>query len=378
MFLAQLCHRSYVARENAMETQAYLTFELNNLQYGIETGPIREIFQLPELTPIADAPGDMIGILNFRGKILPIMHLGKRLGQETPVCQVSDRVIVIEWQGLQVGMVVHHVHDVQAFHISSIEAAPTYEFRNHLHTAFAAGIAKVDDRLVTLLNPETLIRQTDDVALMAWEAKLNDLDSATAYPSERILEVQDIPVLTNFFSLYCPNSTLAEQQIFRQRATGLRQPLETTDINSLLPLAVVGLGDEYFGVDLHRVREFINIRHVMPIPCCPGHIVGNMNLRGEVMTLVDIREALNLAHPEADAAKAVVIEVDDIIAGITVDQVLDVVYLPPSDIFSMPTAVPNRCQGFFQGVTRYAQKNLSILDLSKILFQGDLVVNQAA
>ncbi|MGD1950895.1 MAG: chemotaxis protein CheW [Leptolyngbyaceae cyanobacterium] len=357
-----------------METQTYLIFELNDLQYGIETAPIREIFQLPELTPIADAPGDIIGILNCRGKILPIMHLAKRLGQETPVCQVNDSVIVIEWQGLQVGMVVHNVHDVQSLHASTIEAAPTYELRDHSHTAFAAGIAKLDNSLVTLLNAEALIRQTDDVALMAWEAKLNDLDSATAYPSERIFEVQEIPVLTDFFSLYCPKSTPEEQHIFRQRAVDLRQSLETSDIGSLLPLAVIGLGEEYFGVDLHQVREFINIRHVMPIPCCPDHIVGNMNLRGEVMTLVDIREALKLTQSEIDAVKAVVIEVDDIIAGITVDQVLDVVYLSPSDVFSMPAAA----QSQFQGTTHYAQKNLSILDLSKILTQGSLVVNQAA
>ncbi|MBX2865948.1 MAG: chemotaxis protein CheW [Leptolyngbyaceae cyanobacterium MAG.088] len=360
-----------------METQAYLTFELNNLQYGIETTLIREIFQLPELTPIADAPGDIIGILNFRGKILPVMHLAKRLGQEMPPCQLSDSVIVIEWQGLQVGMVVNQVHDVQSFQADSIEAAPTYEFRSHTHTVFVAGIAKLDDHhLITLLNPETLIRQTDDVAMMAWEAKLNDLDRA--HPDERVLEAQEIPVLTNFFSLYCPNSTLEAQQTFRQRADGLKHSLESSDISSLMPLAVIELGDEYFGVELHRVREFINIRQVMSIPCCPSHIMGNMNLRGEVMTLVDIREALNLSLSEENTSKAVVIEVDDIVAGITVDQVLDVVYLPPSEISSMPTAIPTRCQDFFQGAASYYKKTLSILDLSKIFSSGGLIVNQAA
>ena len=96
------------------------------------------------------------------------------------------------------------------------------------------------------------------------------------------------------------------------------------------------------------------------------------------MTLVDIRTALNLSQPEHMSAKAVVVEVDNIVAGITVDQVLDVVYLPPDDISAMPTVVPDRCQGFFKGATRYFQNTLSILDLSKLLTQGDLVVNQAA
>ena len=355
-----------------METQTYLVFDLNGLQYGIEIALVREIFQLPEITPIADAPGDIIGVLNYRGMILPIMHLAKRLGQEMPVCRVSDSLIVVEWQGVQVGMVVHQVHDVQFLPVSTIETTPTYGLRNHVHTAFSAGIAKFDNSLITLLNPEKLIRQTDDVALMAWEAALDDADMA--YPSERILSADDVPALTSFFSLYCPGSTLEDQYVFQQRAANLQQPLETSDIHSLSPLAVIGLGEEYFGVDLHRVREFINIHHVMPIPCCPDHIVGNMNLRGEIMTLVDIRKALNLAQPEGDAVKAVVIEIDDVIAGITVDRVLDVVYLAPSDIFSMPAAT----QGQFQGTAHYAQKNLSILDLPKIISQGNLIVNQAA
>ena len=374
-----------------METQAYLIFELNDLQYGVETTQVREIFQLPELTPVADAPGDIIGLLNFRGKILPIMHLAKRLGQETLSCQLSDRVIVIEWQGLQVGVVVNRVYDVQTLPASSIESAPTYDFRNHSHTAFAAGIAKVDDTLVTVLNPETLIRQSDDVVMMAWEAKLNDLDDlddpsmgtpaqlSLAYPNEQVYGVQQqLPVLTNFFNLYCPGITSEEQHIFHQRALELRRPLESSDISDLMPLAVIGLGGEYFGIDLRRVREFIDIRQVMPIPCCPPHILGNMNLRGEIITLIDIHQAINLSQSESSGVKAVVVDVDDMVVAVCVDQVLDVIYLSSVDMATMPTAIAQRSRAFFQGSARYHQKTLGILDISKILFQGGLVVDQAA
>jgi purine-binding chemotaxis protein CheW len=58
--------------------------------------------------------------------------------------------------------------------------------------------------------------------------------------------------------------------------------------------------------------------------------------------------------------------------------VLDVVYLTPSEISAMPAALPQRYQPFFQGATQYHQKSLSILDLSQILSQGGLVVDQAA
>ncbi|MEM9484624.1 MAG: chemotaxis protein CheW [Cyanobacteria bacterium P01_F01_bin.116] len=364
-----------------MENRSHLIFELDDLRYGIETSHVREIFKLPELTPVADAPGDIIGLLDFRGTILPIMHLAKRLGQQMPSCQLSDSIIVIECQGLQVGMVVSWVHEVQSLPPSMIEAVPTYELREHIHTAFAAGIAKVNDRLITLLNPETLIRQTDAVAMMAWEARLDDLDSddsITAYPDEQVFEAQPIPVLTNFFSLYCPDISPEEQQILRQRAAQLRHSLENTDISQLQSLVVIRLGEEYFGLELQQVREFINVRQVRSIPCCPPHIMGNINLRGEVMTLIDIRETLNMTRSVDHVPKAVVIEVDDIAAGITVDQVLDVVYLPPSDIVPMPAALTQTSQSFFQGATHYREKNLSILNLPKLFSEGGLVVDQAA
>ena len=373
-----------------METQTYLIFGLNNLQYGIQTTQVREIFQLPELTSIADAPGDIIGILNYRGAILPVMHLAKRLGQAMPPCGLSDSVIVVEWQGLQVGMVVHQVYDVQTLNPATIEPKPDYGRNNSIHTAFVAGIAKANDHLITLLNPETLLRQTNEVALMVWEAKLNGLESESgqtkdfpalngaAAASEDLMATQKTPTLTHFFDLYCPEITPAERQIFHQRAVELRQSLASSDISELAPLAVVGLGEEYFGLALEQVREFINIRDVTPIPCCPPHIVGDINLRGEIMTLVDIRQSLNLDQSEDRATKAIVIEIDDIVAGVMVDQVLDVMYLPPSDVTSMPTAIPKRYQDFFQGATLYRQKTLSILDLPKILSQGGLIVDQAA
>ncbi|MEO0455378.1 MAG: chemotaxis protein CheW [Cyanobacteria bacterium P01_A01_bin.114] len=378
-----------------MDAQTYLIFGLHDLQYGIQTAQVREIFHLPELTPIADAPGDIIGILNYRGTVLPVMHLAKRLGQAIPACQLSDSIVVIEWQGFQVGMVVNQVDDVQTINVMSIDPEPAYRGRNPIHTAFVAGVAKVNDQLITLLNPETLIRQTNEVALMAWELKLNGLEPETGppsgppsdavtlneadvYPDERIFEAQPTLTLTNFFDLYCPDISLKERQIFHQRAVALRQTLSSSEGSELMPLAVVGLGEEYFGLDLDKVREFINIRNIMPIPCCPLHIVGNINLRGEVMTLVDIRKTLNLAESKESAAKAIVIDVDDVIAGVTVDQVVDVIYLPPSEVVSMPTAVPQHCQAFFRGATRYHQKTLSILDLPKILSQGGLIVEQAA
>ena len=184
--------------------------------------------------------------------------------------------------------------------------------------------------------------------------------------------------VSSFYDLCCPQATPEERAIFRQRADSLRQTttdtLDDIGIAGQIPLAVIGLNGEYFGVDLGAVREFTHIRNLTSIPCCPNHIVGNMNLRGEIVTLVDIRSVLNLSSaPVKTGSKAVVIEVDDVVAGLPVEEVFDVMYLYPSDINSSPTSQGGEA---FRGTTYYSDKVMSIIDLPKIIRQGSLVVNE--
>ena len=355
------------------ENQSYLMFRHGDALYGVEAHRVREIFQLPELTLIADAPRDILGSLNWRGKVLPVMHLDLRLGQPMTPCQLSDSIIVLDCQGIQVGMVVHQVLDVQT--ITGQEAAPDYGREQQISTAFVAGLAKMDDELVVLLQPETLIRQADSVAMMIWEAALEQDEDADASPEEAWqATVVAAQTGSNFYDRYCGSLTDADRQIFRQRAEELRPRLEEGEQSDRMPLAVIGLGDNYYALDLGTVREFITVPPVTPIPCCPDHIVGNINLRGEVMTLVDIRAVLNTEAATAGVAKAIVVEVDDVVAGIPVDSVFDVLYLPRTEIAEVPIATEQ--QDFFHGVATYQDRHLSILNLPNVLAKGRLMVDQ--
>lgn len=362
------------------ENQSYLMFRHSDSLYCLEAHRVREIFHLPKLTVIPDGPKDVIGSLNWRGKLLPVMHLDLRLGQPMQPCQISDSIIVVEWQGMQAGLVVQQVLDVQTITAVAQEDDFDYGRSQQINTAFVAGVAKVESDLLVLLNPETLIRQADEVAMMIWESELAKPDPSEA---ANTLETDWQAQVTagqdghNFYDRYCRNVTPAERTIFQKRADDLRPPLDDSDNNDQMALAVIGLGEGYFALDLKLVREFINVQQVTSIPCCPPHIVGNMNLRGEVMTLVDIRQILDKDHSfAAPTTKAIVVEVDDIVAGIPVDAVLDVVSLSPTEMTEVPIAA--RQEGYFQGTAPYQNNHLSILNLSTLFSKGGLVVNQGA
>ena len=354
-----------------MKTKPYLIFNLNDVQYGIEANLVKEIFLLPELIPITEAPIDIVGILNLREKLLPVMHLDLRLGNSLSRCKVTDSIIVLNWDNLQIGVIVNTVREVKEIASEIIEQEIDYGRTKNINPAFISGMAKIDDSAIILLNPEALIRQPDEVKNLVEEVEqLEDSES------------QDkVKVLSNFYDLCCPNATPEERATFRRRADNLRQAtLETiTDITEQLPLAIISLNGEYFGLDLDTVREFINICNVTSIPCCPQHILGNINLRGEIVTLVDIRSSLNLPiKTDKNTSKAVVIEVDEVVAGLPVDEVFDIMYLPQSKINPVPMAVESSNHEYLRGTAAYADKMLTILDLPKIITQGNLEVNEAA
>jgi purine-binding chemotaxis protein CheW len=146
-----------------------------------------------------------------------------------------------------------------------------------------------------------------------------------------------------------------------------------------MPLAVIGFGNEYFGLDLELVREFTDIGNLTPIPCCPNHIVGNMNLRGEIVTLVDIRKVLNLpTTPVTVGSQAVVVQVDDIVAGLPVDQVLEMVSLNSADMTPLAGIRSDFGEQYIRGSALFQEKMLRVLELPKIFRQGELVVNEEA
>ncbi|MGB5960909.1 MAG: chemotaxis protein CheW [Coleofasciculaceae cyanobacterium] len=388
-----------------MKTQQYLTFSLDNWHYGIEAALVQEVLTLPELTPIAPAT-NLIGIINFRGQIVPILHLN--LLQESPVKQfnLNDHIIIIQCQGLQLGIIINQVKEVLNINSEEIKTK-SFLTVSETNNALFSGLYQVENSEIILLEPQTLISQLDDVLPLIWDAQmqldlvdssddqlekpdktsLSFLESPSPFfeensQEEKLIKQQDQETQTseipgNFYDLYCPNTTSEERTIFQQRANRLKLSIETNLASKLIPLAIITLDNQYFALDLDLVRAFIDIDNLTPIPCCPSHIIGNMNLRGEIITLVDIRKALNIPISTIKiGSKAVLVQIDDIVAGLPVEQVLDMVELNYIDLSPLPTNPTNVAQQYLKNTTFVQGKTLNVLDLPKLFKQGGITVNE--
>lgn len=344
-----------------MAYQPYLVFTLSGGRYGIAAQAVQELFLLPALTPIAEAVGEMVGILNLRGHIIPVIDLKQRLGKRRQPYTLKHSVVLITVREQSVGVIVDEVENVELI----AEADIASDLSSHLLTdadhALTAGLAKHDSQLITLLNPAALMRG----------GMVQPMPAAAGVPPS----VEEREGSNEFLAQF----SKADQAVLQSRADGLLSQSETENVNGLTALAIVGLQGEHFALGLDVIQEFTDVSQITPIPCCPRHIVGNMNQRGEILTLVDIRQFLHLdGSTPANQQKAVIVRVEQIVAGLIVDEVFDVVYVRPSDISGIPTAIHSAENEYLRGVTAYQDRMMSILDLPKLLTHGELEVDQAA
>lgn len=329
-----------------------LLFGLNGMRYAVDARSVLEIVWLPELTPADEAPPYIAGVVNLRGKIAPVMDLGMRLGHLPLRYRLSDCIVMLQADGVVMGIIVSEVSDVTGIAASAIEPPPRYDDAP-AHVHFLAGNAKVGDEIIMLLDVPRLIH-------------------APQMPSPELSASGDPADPRTYF---CPDATDDERAVFHGRAHNLMQPVESLEAAGRIPLSIIQLGGERYGVGLDVVREFSHLRRVTAIPCCPPHIAGNMNLRGDILTLADIRMLLNI--PAAGtAAEVMVIESGDLHIGVPVDQVLEVIYLLPADIAPLSAAAHEEKNEYCKGMVHYGEGVVSILDMQKILAKGGLEVEE--
>ena len=128
------------------------------------------------------------------------------------------------------------------------------------------------------------------------------------------------------------------------------------------------LGDETYGINVMQVQEVLRHSEIAPVPGAPDYVLGIINLRGNVVTVIDTRARFGLEPAETtDSTRIVIIESDEQVVGILVDSVAEVVYLKTSEIDGAPNVGTEESARFIQGVSNRDGKLLILVDLNKLL-----------
>ena len=153
-----------VAIKNEILEGKFLTFVLGNEVYGIEILKVREIIGLMDITEVPQTPDYMKGVINLRGKVIPVIDLRLKFSMQEEEHTQETCVIVVEVssQGSapqQIGIIVDNVSEVSDISREEIEEAP--QFGQGIDTDFIMGLGKVKEKIIILLDIEEVLSAED-------------------------------------------------------------------------------------------------------------------------------------------------------------------------------------------------------------------------
>ncbi len=155
-----------------MSTNAYadqpveiIAFRLHNQEFCVKTTSIREIRGWAPSTPIPHSPPEMVGVMNLRGTVIPIIDLSYKLGMPATEPNERSAIVVAELHDKVIGMLVDRVSDILTVNGSEIQPVP--EISATFDTSFSDGIITKDDGMICFLNLPRMFNEADMEGLAA-------------------------------------------------------------------------------------------------------------------------------------------------------------------------------------------------------------------
>jgi purine-binding chemotaxis protein CheW len=140
-----------------------VTFNISNEEFGIDILRVQEIIRTMEITKVPRSPDFVEGVINLRGKVIPIIDLRKKFNMESHEHDNQTRIIVVELQGMVVGFVVDGVSEVLRIKSSTVEPPPPVV--SGVDSEFISGVGKLEDRLLILIDLDKLLSRDEQRGL---------------------------------------------------------------------------------------------------------------------------------------------------------------------------------------------------------------------
>ena len=305
--------------EEESDELPFVTFSLGSESFGVALTNVEEIVDLPQVTKIPDAPDYVMGVICIRDQVLPLLDFTHLLRVEGANDDApKEMVILLSFENARLGMVVDGIQEIIRIREEDILPAPhtlSEKEKEHLD-----GVVIRSDRMVSLIRVMEILDREDHQKLAVMSSSIG---------SSRVVEHVE---------------------------------------NHDLSIVVFRLGDESFGMRLHEVREIIMVGQITPVPRAPAFVEGVLNLRGEVMPVLDLRSRFGLDRRDRTALSRILITpIGGVFTGLVVDSVQEVGSVDLRKLEDPPRVTSAGANAYIEKVARSESGMIFILDLKKLL-----------
>ena len=149
--------------DTSRSEQQLVVFDLDSEAYGVDIGAVREIIRLQEITRVPRTPDFVEGVINLRGKVIPVVDLRKRFMLSVAEQNDDNRIVVIDIGGQDIGVVVDAVTEVLRILSESVE--PPSSVITTADSDYLMGICKLESRMIILLDLERVLSEEEKSVL---------------------------------------------------------------------------------------------------------------------------------------------------------------------------------------------------------------------
>lgn len=297
-----------------------VSFDVAGQEYAIAIEDVQEIVQFPEhITSVPHSAAHVIGVMTLRNRLLPLVSLRRMFGLPPQDADESSRIVVVALDGASVGVVMDNVNEVLRVAKADVDAMPGLLARDG-GLADISEICRLDQgkRLVSIISAHNLFSHT---AIKEALTKVDNIQDAN--DSHDAVEVDD--------------KTDDDEQV-----------------------VVFRLGKEEYGVSIDNVQEIVRVpEELTHVPKAPAFVEGVINLRGAVLSVIDLRRRLGLPSIErSDGQRVMVFLIHGTRTGFIVDSVAEVLRIHKSAIEPAPKLSSEQSQLLSRMVNLEKQKRM--------------------
>jgi len=192
-----LSHGYRSVGEEPKQIKQLVSFRIGREDFGVDILMVQEIIRLPKITPMPNAPAFILGVINLRGRIIPVIDLRKRLkirGSKASVDERKTRILIVEMYAHVAGFIVDAVTEVMRVPAGEIESTPNL-VASSIDAEYINGVIKMPNRLIILLDFRKILKpqekkELEEFELNAMEGDLetDDLESDSSLDTSKPVE----------------------------------------------------------------------------------------------------------------------------------------------------------------------------------------------
>ncbi len=317
-------------------------FKLGQYEFGIEVNQIKKIIWMVEITRVPNAPGIIEGIIDIQGSVIPVIDLHKILGMGNVKYKKDTQIIIARMQDKEVGIIIDNI--VNDFKLSRKDIILPGE--NIPHRDILMGVAETASGLLPILDISEVISRKEE------ELKEVVFDDVRAAEKLSKMEVEDEEL----------------RELFHSRAMDLaeKKDIKEEDTEKYLIFSIVG---EWYCLDLEHIKEELVPFSIIPLPSVQRCIKGVINLRGDILAVVDLKKLFGLPSEKQNIrqSKFIVIEKENLKFCLLVDKVEGVFNLPVNSIEPPLSTIDDVKVNYLKGEINYMDKLIGLINLENVI-----------